>query len=501
MMITILSKILGFGREISLSYFYGASHISDAFFISLTIHDVIFAFIGIGITTGYIPLYTKIANNEGETESKRFTSNLINILLMLCASIVLFVELFPVQIVKLFAVGFQGESLELAIKFTRITIVGICFSTVIAILSGFLQIKNKFIITAVLGFIFNIVIIVSVFVSHSFSVLFLAVGNVIALLLQLLLLVFVARKADFKPGRIIHIKDKNIILLGKMALPLIIGTTIYQINVIVDKAIASQLGSGGISAINYADRVNSFLLSAVVMSISVAIFPVLSKTSTENKIDQFKNIISKSLVIISLLMIPATVGIMTFSTPIVNLLFARGAFDSNAVSMTSIVLFYYCIGMVGFGLREILSKAFYSMHDTRTPMLNAAIGLVLHLVLSLTLSQFMGLGGIALASSVSATVTTGLLLASLRKKIGALALKGTLFSILKVLIASVVMGGIARLSFYYLQLIELTQNFSLITACAIGAATYFIAIYFMKVKEIDMLAQAVKRKVGRIRGH
>ncbi|MFY9440980.1 MAG: lipid II flippase MurJ, partial [Tepidanaerobacteraceae bacterium] len=131
MIITIVSKIVGFGREITLSYFYGASNISDAFLISLTIPNVIFSFIGVGISTGYIPLYSEIEQKQGGKEGYRYTNNLVNILLIICTGIIFFGYLFTNQIVKVFASGFEGDTLALAVRFTRISLLGIYFTGLI----------------------------------------------------------------------------------------------------------------------------------------------------------------------------------------------------------------------------------------------------------------------------------------------------------------------------------------------------------------------------------
>ena len=132
MIITIASKVFGFAREIALSYFYGASNISDVYLISLTIPSVIFGFIGVGISTGYIPLYSKIVNERGSKEGTKYTNNLINILMVLCTFIVVFGLFFTEPLVKLFASGFQGENLVLAVQFTKIGLIGMYFTGLIS---------------------------------------------------------------------------------------------------------------------------------------------------------------------------------------------------------------------------------------------------------------------------------------------------------------------------------------------------------------------------------
>ena len=147
--------MFGFGRELILSYFYGASNISDAYLISLTIPTVIFAFIGTGIATGYIPMYSQIEQEYGEKEGERYTNNLVNISITICTVVIIFGLLFTKPLVKIFASGFQGETLALAIRFTRISLLGIYFMGLVYIFKGFLQLKGNYVIPASIGFPFN----------------------------------------------------------------------------------------------------------------------------------------------------------------------------------------------------------------------------------------------------------------------------------------------------------------------------------------------------------
>jgi len=152
--------------------------------------------------------------------------------------------------------------------------------------------------------------------------------------------------------------------------------------------------------------------------------------------------------------------------------------------------------MIGFGLREVLSRAFYAMQDTKTPMVNAAIGMVLNIFLNIILSRYMGISGLALATSIAALFTTALMFISLRKKIGPFGMKQISISFLKILFASSLMGLLAKLSFDYYTA-TLSQNLSLIIAIAVGAISYFVIIYFMKIEDVDLIVKAVKRKLGK----
>lgn len=495
MFITILSKIFGFTREIALSYFYGASNMSDAFLISLTIPSVIFSFIGTGISTGYIPMYSKIEQKYGEKEGNRYTNNLVNILLILCTAMIIFGLLFTDKIVKIFASGFTGETLALAVQFTRISLVGIYFTALISVFSAFLRIKGNYAIPALVGFPMNFFIIIAIFLSSKTNILVLSIGSVIATASQLALLIPFVHKKGYRYGAVLDVKDKYIKKMVCIALPIILGVSANQINVLVDRTLASIIAVGGISALNYASRLNGFVQGMFVTTVSSVMYPMISKMAAQNNMNGLKKSVSEAINIISLLVIPATVGAMVFAEPIVKLLFGRGAFDPQAISMTSDALFYYSIGMIGFGLREVLSNAFYSLQDTKTPMVNGAIAMGMNIILNIILSKFLGIGGLALATSISAIFCTGLLFISLRKKIGAFGMKEITISFIKILLASLGMGIIANLM-YSILLKNISANLSLIVSIGTGAVFYFVIIFLMKIEEVDTMVTAVKNRMN-----
>lgn len=494
MVITVLSKMFGFARDITLSYFYGASDISDAYLISLTIPTVIFGFIGAGLSTGYIPLYSKIERELGEKEGNRYTNNLVNVLILLCTIIVVLGILFANQLVKAFASGFAGETFELAVQFTRISLLGVYFTGLTYVFSGFLQIKENYIIPALIGFPFNFLAILAIFFSSKGNILVLSIGSVMATASQFFLTVPFAYKKGYRYKFILNIKDEHIKNMACMAIPVIVGVSVNQINTLVDRTLTSQIAVGGISALNYANRLNGFIQGIFVMSIATVIYPMISKMAAENNMNGLKKSVSEAISFINLLVLPATVGAMIFAEPIVKLLFGRGVFDTQAISMTSYALFFYSIGMIGFGLREVLSRAFYAIQDTKIPMINAAIAMVMNIILNIILSKFLGIGGLALATSISAIFCTVLLFISLRKKIGPFGMKNITISFIKVLCASLVMGVIAKVS-YNTFLNSINANLSLILSIGIGAVTYFVIIYFMKIEEVDTVVNAIKRKI------
>ena len=496
MALTIISKVFGLGRDVILSYFYGTTYISDAYLISMTIPGVIFGFIAAGLIAGYIPMYTKIAQNEGQTEADNFTSNSINISMVICTVIILIAWPLTGQLVKVFASGFEAETLALTIRLTRISMFAIYFTGMISIFSGYLNIKNNFIIPALVGLPLNLVVVVSIYLSYKTNTVVLAIGFVLAAASQLVLLIPSMKRNHYRYKPIVNFKDKHIINMGIIALPVILGVSVDEINILVDRTIASQIAVGGVSAINYASRLNGFVQAIFVVSITTVLFPLISKMAAEKNIGGLKRYLTQSITGVSLLVIPVTLGAMMFSVQLVSLLFGRGAFDSQSIAVTARALFFFSIGMTFFGLRDVLTKAFYSLQDTKTPVINATIGMVLNIILNIVLSRFMGISGLPLATSISGIVTTLMLFISLRKKIGPFGMRETMISLLKIIVASAVMGILAKLGFDFCVK-SMSQYLALLAAVVIGSGTYFVMVFFMKIKDVDVLVKAIKTRFGR----
>ena len=494
MIITILSKVTGFFRDIVLSHFYGASSISDAYIVSITISSVLFSLIITGISTAYIPMYKQIEYGVSRPAAIRFTNNLINIIMIITTIIIGIGLSFPYPIVKVFALGFDSKTLETAVIFTRIGIIGIYFTSLTQLLVGYLQLNGKFVIPAMIGFPFNLIIILSIYVSAQTDIILLAIGSVLAALFQFIFLFPSLSKTPFRYSPNMQFKDPHIKKMSLIVFPIMIGISIDQINLMVDKTLASTIVEGGISALTYASRLNDFVQGIFVLSFVTVMFPVISNLAAQKNIAEFKKSISEVISSVILIVVPASVGMMILSKPIIRLLFGHGNFDEQAIQMTSQALFYYSIGMIGYAIREILNRTFYSLQDSKTPMYNASLAVVLNIVLNIILSSFIGLKGLALATSISALICSLLLGVNLRNKIGPFGIKENMKTLLKVISASSMMGIVI----YLLNENAFTNwssSLKIIVVIFIGVITYFILLVFLKVKELKMLVQFIKGKI------
>lgn len=497
MIATILSKILGFGRELTLSYFYGTGSYSEAYITALNIPGVIFACIGVAVSTSFIPLYSNIMESNDESKADLFMSNLMNIIVILVGIITFVGIIFSKEIVNVFAIGFTGDKLELTINFVKILFLGSIFLELSNIASSYLQIKGNYIIPGIIAIPYNLIIILSIALSSKGNIYIIVYGTIVAMIMQLVVQIPFMYKYGYRHKNYIKINDNHIKEMLCLVAPVFVGVAVNQINSLVDKSLASTLNSGSIAALNYANKLNGFILALFVMSVATVVYPLFSKYISKNQNKEFKQLISKIINIMLIILIPTTIGTMILSKPIVRLLFERGAFNSESTAVTSGALLFYSIGIVGFGLREILVRAFYSLKDTKTPMINGVIAVVLNIILSLTLIKYMGVNGLALATSLSSISSVILLVRALNKKIYAIDIKKTFLLLTKLLIASALMG--LSVKFVYLQLSSIAINGFLLNAVSIGFTiiigilVYGGAIIILKVEEIKIIIDKVKQ--------
>lgn len=490
--INILSKIFGFFREILLSYFYGTGEIATAFQISLLVPYTILGFVMSGISINFIPTYTTIERNKGKTESEKFTSNIINIIFLISIFATILAYIFARQIVFIFAMGYSGEIFELSVQFTRITILGMFAQLLNSIFKGYLNIKGNFIIPGSTGFLYNIIIIIFLIISYKINPILAPIGVAVATILQYIPYAWAIKNTGYKHRFFVDFKDENIKKLLILALPIIFGVAVNQINQLIDKNLASFISVRGISVLSYSVKLNEFVWGILVVSIVTSIFPTLSKLAIESK-QKFKVQIAKTLSTIIYLVTPACVGILIFSKEIVTLIFKRGKFDENDVVLVSGVLFYYGIGLIGLGIRDVLSNSFYALKMTRIPLINSIEMVVLNVITSIILSRFMGLNGLALGSSIATIFGAINLYIKLEKQIGKIKTKGIINNGKKVIISALAMTIISKLCFIILNL-KLSTNLSFLIALIFAGITYATVSVLLRTRQaIDILKVILKK--------
>ena len=483
MVITIVSKVMGLLRESVKAYFYGTGNIATAFVMAQTIPVFIFNFIQMGITTGYIPSYNRILKKDGKEAAHKFTSNLGNVAVVIAIILVIIIEIFAGPIVKLFAPGFDAETFNLTVQFTRITSISIIASALACVYKSYLNARNTFIILA---------LAVSFYTQQP---ILLAVGLCFAIAIQYVIYIPAVKASRFKYTKGIDFKDSNLREMLILALPVIFGVAIYQINILIDKSLSSLILQNGPTILDYATRLNDFVNGIVIVSIGTVVYPQLSKQSANHDIKSFKDTILSSLSMISVLVIPAMVGLIIFSSPIVKLVFERGQFTAEDTLITSQCLQLYAIGLIGVAVRDIISKSFYAMKDTKTPTKNSVLMVIVNVGASIIFSYILGIRGLALGTAIASIFGAIVLTLRLRKKIGTFNnVRKTLVEIFKMIISSVVMGLGSYFVFTLLSS-TLSSSLSLLISILVAVIIYAIMVLVLKVEEIRLLIMGIKNKI------
>ena len=502
MLATIIAKVLGFGRELVLASSYGASMYSDAYLTAMNIPVVIFTIIGTTLGTVLIPMYFEVNSDLGEKKALNFTNNVFNIVIAICIVLAILGFIFTEPLVKVFAMGFEGQTLKVAIDFTRITIIGIVFTGLSYVMTAYLQIKNNFTVPGLISVPKNIIIIMSIILSVKYNPYIMIWGTLIGIATEFLFQLPFAIKSGYKYQPYINMKDKYIKKMSWLIGPVLIGVAVNQINAMVDRTLASTLVEGSISALNYANKLNGFVMAMFITSVAAVIYPMLSKLSSEDNKEKFTSSVVQSINSVILLVIPISIGAIVLATPIVKLLFQRGEFDARATSMTAIALIMYSIGMVAFGLRDILGKVFYALQDTKTPMINGAIAMIMNIVLNIILVKYLQLAGLALATSISAIVCIFLLFGSLKKKIGYFGQDKIAKTTIKSILSAVVMGVVAYFAYNMLGNLLgigfIQEVIALAASVGIGVITYGILVVVLKVDEINIIINMVQKKLSKV---
>ncbi len=491
--LSLMAKVFAFGRELVLSNYYGAGEVSDVFLLAMTIPVNIFGFVSSGITSGFIPLYHKIDEEKGKERALLFCSQVTNLIVCLCIVIVLCFYIFSDRILRLFAVGFSDATMNLAVLFTRISIWSILAIALSSIFMSYLQINNRISVTAVSQIPQNIGVIITIFIAViRKNIVVLPIGFLISSFLQPLFLMWFCVQAGYKYKTVISLTDEYVNAFLKGLGVLTISSSILQINILIDRTLATRVMVGGLSMFEYASNINSLFMGLTIIPISTALYPQLTKN--ESNMEMFTKHVLDGIDLFVVIMTPLTMYVCVFSKQIVSIIYSRGAFGETETILTSEILAYYALGLVAFAIREILSKVFYAKGDMKTPMINSAISLILNIVLNLLLIEYMGLKGLALATTLSAYVMMLLLWRSMKK----LVIKDIFRSVIKELILSVGCSAVGIVISYYIYMINADRFARPVFMMTIVTA-FFVCLYLaLSLLTGNVRSDYIKSFIGKL---
>tara|TARA_B100000886_G_scaffold333717_1_gene288204 strand:+ start:50 stop:1576 length:1527 start_codon:yes stop_codon:yes gene_type:complete len=443
---TLISRILGYLRDILIAIFLGASIFADAFFVAFRLPNTFRRLFAEGtFNAAFIPTYTS-AKIEDKKKGNKFADDVLSSLLIILLFLVTIAEIFTPYLIYIIAPGFLDDQVKfsLAVELTRITFPFLLFVSLSSFFSGILNSNNKFAAAAAAPIILNIILIISLIYSYIHGLNYaklLSYGVTLAGVIQLIFLIYVTKKF-YKPSINFKLRfSSKVRFFFKKLLPSILSSGVTQINIFVGTIIAS-FQSGAVSYLYYADRVYQINLAIAGIAVGTVSLPVLSKAFKMKDVKKISNIQNKSFELSLLFSIPASFGLIFASNEIVNALFGYGSFSQNDVEMTAVALKFFGYGVPAFALIKILSNFFFARDNTKTPFHISIFIVFLNILISVIFFNKIGFIIIPISTSISTWIGVFIYIFLLNSKKILLLKNQLIINFIKILVSTIIMLSI-----------------------------------------------------------
>lgn len=436
-----LSNILGLLRDRFLTKNISTYHL-DIYYAAFRIPDAIFNTLILGaITSAFIPLFSDFLANRKEKEGYKMASNLINISLIIVAVVAALLVLFMPALAPLVVHGFDSYRMNEVVRYSRLLMLLPFFFAVSYIIGGILNSRKRFFAYSLAPLVYNLSIILgAAFLAPRYGLIGVVYSVIAGSFFHLLIQLIPAIRLGFRYSFRTSFSDGSIKRIGRLTLPRSISMGSGQLMFLVFNRIASSLAAGSISAFNLANNIQTVPSVILGSSFATAIFPTLARQISENKNEEFAFYLNRALRAIGYLLIPSTVIFILLRAQIVRLILGSGKFSWDDTRATALALGFFSISILAQGVIPLLSRAFYALKNTRTPMTIAIFSVVVSIALAYPLSQRFGVSGLALAYSVGSYFNAFLLTFFLKQRYPKLLNKELFISYLKTAIISLVMA-------------------------------------------------------------
>lgn len=489
--VTVLAKLASFVSTAVLAAYLGTTNQSDAVNTVLGVEQVFYPMIGVGIWKVFLPIYKENLVTDKIDEADKLANKTITLFTLITGVAVLALYIFTAGVVNIIAPGFDADTKLLSIHLIRISAPMYFFIIIAAVYSSMLQCHNNFFGSQVREIASHIpVIILAILCFKRFGIDAIAVGMLLGGMLRFFVeLPFVKWGYKYRPD--FHFRTSQMIDMVKKYPSAMMSEGVNQINVLIDKIMASVLTAGSVSALNYGNKLTNFLSGLLSTALSTALYPQFVELITLQQKDELKQIVIRVINLFSFLMMPITIGCVVFSHEIVAIVFQRGAFDDSSVALTSGVFSCYCFGLFFVACNTVITNLFYANGDTKTPLVISIINLVANIVLNIAFIKALGISGLALATSVSAGITFFIRLSKMKDIVNI-----PLQSIAPTFIKATVLSGIICIPIYLLLKKKISNLYLFFTASFLLACVVYVLIaWALKMDEMSMLISIIKRKL------
>ena len=491
MVINMLSRILGLVREMIIGSVFGASGMTDAYVSATKIPNFFTTLFGEGsLGTVFIPIYNRGLEEKGKEKTDEFVFSLLNLIIAFTSTMSVIMILFSKQILKITTGFADPERFEAANGLLKIVAFYFLFIALSGVVSSLLNNYKKFAVAASMGIVFNLVIIVgTLLLKNKMGIYGLGVAYLLSGVFQLLMMLpqFFQIMKTYK--FIFNLKDPYVKEMFVLMVPTLIGIFGYQINEIVDNRFATMLPAGTASALNYASRLYLLPIGVFAISLSVVIFPTLSRAVVKNKRKKVRKVVQEGLAMLAFLIVPSSVILFGYAREIVTLVYKRGHFSNKAVTLTSETLQFYALGLLFFSTIHLLTRSHYVYKDRKLPVISSFIGIFTNILLDFLLYKQYRHVGLTFATSFAAMINFLILFVSLQRRY-------VRINVLKYIAILVISLGGSLLSFTISKLVKVSFLGSL---GIVVNLLIFLIIYLLIWVAVFMIfaADKFKRDVAR----
>ena len=503
MAITLIGKVLGLVRDSMLAMHYGTGMQANAFYTASRIPRVFFdAVFASAIAACFIPVFSEYLTKRGKSEAFSFSSRFLTVIILLSTALCALGMAFTEPMVMLFANGYDAETAALAAELTQIMFPTVIFTGIAFSFVGILQSLDEFKIPALISTISNMAVIAYfIFFNDSFGIYGLAVAFLIGWLLQALIQLPALSRLGYRYRPQLRMRDDGLSKVFALMIPVMVSTWVQPINLTINSRFGSHLYNGaGVSAIEISTNLYLIIAGVFILSITNVIFPTLSRLTAENERDAFWLTIRQTVRGALFVVLPMTAGLMVVAYPLISLIYGGGQFDAFSTQITAEALFWLSLGMVGFTLQNILSRAYFARQQGRVPLIAGGISIAINALLCIWLTDSMGIAGLAIASSVSSTVYGLLLLIPLERQGLHLLSRSTCIAFGQMALSTLLMAVSAWSVLGMTSTLfdgKLGLLFSLGCTAICGGLVYFTAAALLKLDEATLVLTTIKRIVKR----
>ena len=492
-LVIIASKAVGFIREMVAAHYFGTKTEYDAYVAAYALFYVPVMLLNSCITSTLVPMYTEARTRRGDLRADRFASNTINILALIALGVTVAMLLLAGPLVRIVYSGYEPWKAQLTTELVRTMVLTLAFNITSISLASLLNAREKYIAAQITGFPLSFAIIAAAMLfAGQYGVRALGWGVFAANVLQTLVLVpFMCGWFHYRP--VINFRDRRFRRLLALAGPAVLSMAVSELNHMVDQWRASSGNPGDVSALSYGYKVITLLTGVVIVPLTTIMFSRMSQLVARNDRRGILQIVRRSTVTIAMVMVPIIAICAVGNQDVIKALYLSGEFGLQSAAVTASVFLFYVIGVLGFGLRDLLNRTFHAMQDTRTTMYVSAGIVVANVILNNIFHSLMGVRGLALATTVSGTGGMLVLFYLLRRKLRHLGIRRILPDMAKIFLASG-LTAVAALGMGSLMPEAQTRGLAILRVLAMGFAGMGVYLLAALALGITPLKEFIGRK-------